>query len=194
MKARITGLACAAMLMTASMVVFAQATERAQSPSPQPPAASAPQQERANPPSAEPQTTLVGCVAREADYRKAQAAGKGGAAGTGVGGGNEFILTNAARSMAGATPADPAAPRPDAGAVGTAGASGDAYELTGPAEGKLEQYVGRRVEIVGKVKSGADAAAAGRPAGGAIAGQELNLKEFEVVSVKEATGTCPSAK
>jgi hypothetical protein len=36
----------------------------------------------------------------------------------------------------------------------TAGMANGAYELTGPAEGQLEQYVGRRVETVGRMKSG----------------------------------------
>ena len=44
---------------------------------------------------ADQKVTVVGCVVRESDYRKMQDAGKGGVAGTGLGAGNEFVLTNA---------------------------------------------------------------------------------------------------
>ena len=57
--------------------------------------------------------TLVGCVQRESDYRKAQDAGRGGVAGTGIGAGNEFVLTSASMSTGGGAAA--------AGSVGTAG-------------------------------------------------------------------------
>jgi hypothetical protein len=154
--------------------------------------------------------TLVGCVQREADYRQAKAAGRGGAAGTGAGVGNEFVLVAASPSTSAA--ANPATPE----AVGTSGSAGDAYEVTGTGEGQLEQYVGRRVEVVGKVKEGASAertkvtvgaaepspGAPGapekkptmeRPGGLDIAGQDLNLREIEVLSVREAEGSCPPA-
>ena len=78
-----------------------------------------------------------------------------------------------------------------------------AYELTGPNEGQVSQFVGRRVEIKGKVKAG-ETNAAGRPTGGATAGQppagvdvaskDLKLRELEISSVKEASGSCAAAK
>jgi len=78
-----------------------------------------------------------------------------------------------------------------------------AYELTGSGEGQAAQYVGKRVEIVGKLKA-AEVSASGRPTGGATAGappsgvdatsKDLKLRELEVSSVREATGSCPSAK
>jgi hypothetical protein len=78
-----------------------------------------------------------------------------------------------------------------------------AYELSGSNEGQLSQYVGRRVQITGKLKA-AEIDAAGRPTGGATAGQppagvdvtskDLKLRELEVTSVKEATGTCTPMK
>jgi hypothetical protein len=142
----------------------------------------------------EQQVTLVGCVQREADYRKSRDAGKGGVAGTGVGAGNEFVLINASASK-GSTP----------GATGTSGtASGSlasAYELTGSGEGQASQYVGKRVEVTGMLKA-AETSASGRPTGGATAGQppsgvdvtskDLKLRELEVSSIKESTGSCPS--
>lgn len=139
------------------------------------------------------QVTVVGCIVREADYRKGRDAGKGGVAGTGVGVGNEFILTSA--SMA------PAADGSAGGAaVGTAGAATTAYELTGANEKQAESFVGQRVEISGMLKP-AETGAAG-PTGGPTAGQppagvdvtskDLKLRELEITTVRAATGTCPA--
>jgi hypothetical protein len=136
--------------------------------------------------------TVVGCVQREADYRKAQDAGRGGAVGTGIGVGNEFILANAMMSAAGAT----------AGAAGAAAAN-MAFELTGPNEGQAEQFVGRRVEVAGKMKA-AETNASGAPTGGPTAGappsgvdvtsRDLKLREIEVTTIRAAAaGTCPAA-
>jgi hypothetical protein len=143
--------------------------------------------------------TVTGCVVREADYRRAHDAGKGGVVGSGIGVGNEFVLTQASTAATGA-------------AVGTTGASGRTptgttgtaamavYELTGPNEARAEQFVGRRVEISGTLKK-ADVGAAG-PTGGATAGKppsgidltsrDLKLRELEVTTVREAKGTCPA--
>jgi hypothetical protein len=225
MKARITEATCIAVVIGTTMAVFAQTTERSGPPTgSRPPAAEAAQRPAAAA-SAEVPATLVGCVEREADYRRAQDAGRGGAAGTGAGVGNEYVLVNASTAIAGAAPPDrptPGAPPAERGTVGTAGVAGGAYELTGPAEGQLEQYVGRRVEIVGKMKNAptaksdkapvvtatvpesttgrpgvpgtATASPSGRPAPPAgsvdITGQDLHLRELEVISVREATGSC----
>jgi hypothetical protein len=147
-------------------------------------------QGQSTPTAAAPQdqsVTVVGCVVREADYRRATDAGKGGVAGTGVGAGNEFILANA--SMAGAS----------GSAVGTAGTgAGAAYELTGSNETQAEKFVGQRVEISGKLKAAAASAAgptggptAGAPPSGVdVGGKDLKLRELEITSVKATTGTC----
>lgn len=216
MKAGVTEATCIAVVMGASMALFAQTTER-----PEPATTPQTQQQPTATAPAEGPVTLVGCVQREAEYRRARDGGRGGAAGTGAGVGNEFVLVRAST----ATPPDAPTPgaRPtESGTVETAGMATGAYELTGPAEGQLEQYVGRRVEIVGKMKSGptalsdrapkvtatvpesttgrpdvpstAAASPSGRPArptGGVdITGQDLHLREFEVVSVRGATGSC----
>lgn len=173
---------CAAGTLACSTVVFAQETAR-----PQGGAAAAPQQST----TAEQQITLAGCIQREADFRKARDAGKGGVAGTGVGAGNEFVLVNAAMAANAASPAATA---------GTAGTIGAAYELTGANEKQAEQFIGKRVEISGKLK--AAETAAGQPTGGPtagkpptgvdVAGGDLKLRELEVTSVKAAaSGTCP---
>jgi hypothetical protein len=179
MKARVSKGICAAGMLTLCTVAFAQ--EGGQPQKPQPGAGTAPGG----------QITVTGCIQREADYRQARDAGKGGVAGTGVGAGNEFILSNASMKAGGDSP----------GAVGTTGAAASAYELTGSNEGQAAQFVGKRVEITGVLKP-AETSASGKPTGGATAGQppsgvdatskDLQLREIEVTSVKEATGTCPA--
>lgn len=134
----------------------------------------------------EEQVTLVGCVQREADYRQAQDKGRGGVAGTGVGVADEFVLTNASMPTQGLKPDSKAAD--------------SAYELTGSNEEKVKEFVGKRVEITGKLKA-AEVTAGGSPTGGATAGRpptgidvtskDLKLRELEVTSVTAATtGTC----
>jgi hypothetical protein len=164
--------------------------------------------------------TIVGCIQREADYRRAHAAGAGGVAGTGVGAANEFVIADAssapAASASTARSSGGAAGSPGAGSpAGTAGTSGStaatpapadraststgtAYELTGPNEGRVASFVGQRVEISGTLKA-AEVGAAG-PTGGPTAGapprgvdvtsQDLQLRELEVASVRATTGTC----
>ena len=187
MKARMSSGAFAAGLLALGTVAFAQAAS--QEPQQPPPGART---------SAGGQITVTGCIQREADYRKAQDAGRGGAAGTGVGAGNEFILADASASPStgGAEPSSPTGPS------GTSGSS-SAYELTGPNEGQAAQFVGQRVEITGMLKP-AEVAASGKPTGGATAGQppagadvmskDLRLREIEVSSIKQTTGTCPAVK
>jgi hypothetical protein len=180
MKARVS--VCVAGVLALGMVASAQQT----TPSQPPPGART---------AGEQQITVTGCVQREADYRQAREAGRGGVAGTGVGAGNEFVLTDASPS-AGARAGEAASP------TGTTGAA-RAYELTGPNEGEAGKFVGRRVEITGKLKA-AETSAGGQPTGGATAGQpprgvdvaskDLQLRELEITSVKEATGTCPPVK
>src|SRR4029453_1249949 len=70
--------------------------------------------------------TLIGCVQKESDYRKAHNIKKGGGLNMGIGDGDEFMLINATRVSGGV---------PSVTTVGdcTAG-SGEAFELTGPKE------------------------------------------------------------
>ena len=152
------------------------------------------------------QVTIVGCVQREADYRRANNLGRGGAVGTGAGVTNEFVVINA--SMAGGASAGAmtgTATGTATGTTGTAGASpaagaGQAYEVSGENESQLEQYVGKRVEIVAKMKAAetgpagaTGGATAGRPPTGVdVTSPDLRLKEVEIVSVKEAAGSCPA--
>jgi hypothetical protein len=135
--------------------------------------------------------TLVGCIQREADYRRERDKGRGGAVGTGAGAGNEFVLINASTATAG-TPApssaEPCAP----------GGTGEAYELTGNAERDLERFVGRRIEITGTLKkhetAGTSGTGAPKPTGGFDPmGKDLQLPEVNVTSFKEVAATRPPA-
>jgi hypothetical protein len=141
--------------------------------------------------------TVTGCVQRESDYRKAQDAGRGGVAGSGVGVGNEFVLTSATTESSAGAPSPSAQSAPSAGASGP----GTAYELTGKNEGMAAQHVGRRVEIGGMLKA-AETGASGAPTGGPTAGRppsgvdvvskDLQLRELEVDSIREVGATCPA--
>ena len=139
--------------------------------------------------------TVTGCIMREADYRRMQDAGKGGAAGTGIGVGNEFVLTRASTSPAGAAASTPGAAAP----TGTSGTDAT-YELTGANEGRAEEFVGKRVEISGTLKRAEVGAAgttggptAGKPPSGVdVTSKDLKLRELEVTSVRaSSTGSCP---
>ncbi len=174
-----------------SMAAFAQTTAEPQTPT-QPRTQTAPAPSQAG--SAAGQTvTVMGCIQGETDYRKAHNLGGGGAVGTGVGAGNEFVLIDATMASAGAPPA--------AGvATGTTGTAAQAYELTGANEGKTAQFTGKRVEITGMLKPAETAGTAptGGPTAGApprgvdVASADLKLRELEVTSVRETTGNCPA--
>ena len=83
--------------------------------------------------------TVIGCVELERDYRARKDAGRGGALGSGVGVGNEFVLTDA-RLVTG---------RRRGGAAATAEAPATDYSLTGRRERDLLRAVGRQIEVVG---------------------------------------------
>ncbi len=204
MKRVFTAGTCIGFAAVFSLAAAAQSTQppatATQPPATQPPPQTSGQmQERKDP--AQP-VTIVGCVQSEADYRRAHNLGRGGAVGTGAGVANEFVLINA--SMASGAAAGAAAGTAT-GTTGTAGATaaagaGQAFEVSGENESQLQQYLGKRVEIVAKMKA-AEKSAAGTT-GGATAGTpptgvditspDLKLKEVEIVSVKETTGSCPA--
>src|SRR5262245_51417111 len=102
--------------------------------------------------------TLIGCVQRESDYRKAHDIRRGGGLNTGLGAGDEFVLVNATRVSQGSAPAGGSADCTSAG-------SGEAFEITGPREEQFKTLVGKRVEVSGMQKR-AKVEAGGRPTGG----------------------------
>ena len=83
---------------------------------------------------------LVGCLELETDYRARVDAGKGGVLGTGLGAGNEYVLSAASTVPPGTT-----TPRP----MGTSGSSGTDYLLTGSNEPNMKREIGRQVHIIG---------------------------------------------
>ena len=91
------------------------------------------------------ETAVVGCVELERDYRARKESGKGGALGSGVGVGNEFVLTNA-RTI-------PAPGKGRGAAVGASGTPGTDYSLTGRLERDLLRSVGRQIEVVGVIEA-----------------------------------------
>jgi hypothetical protein len=113
--------------------------------------------------------SLTGCVQREADYRRQNNSGRGGFLGFGGGLGNEYVLINASRGSNG--------PLGDCGI-----ATGEAYELTGSAEGDLEPFVGQRVALTGIRKAAEIDNVTGQPTGGRQAGDDLRLFEVDVES------------
>jgi hypothetical protein len=132
--------------------------------------------------------TLVGCLQTEADYRRAQDAGKGGVAMTGAGLGNEYVLiqTEGAGGPGGYDATG------NADCKSSTAFAGTAYELTGTRERELKQFVGRRVEITGELKHADDF---GRPGGfdPAVVGQDLRLNEVNVASFREAAMTAQAS-
>lgn len=92
-------------------------------------------------PAKENEVTLIGCIELERDYRARKDAGRGGVLGTGVGVGNEFVLSSA---------------KPPQRRTGTAQAAPGDYELTGRLEKDFLRHVGRQVEVVGTIEKNDD--------------------------------------
>jgi hypothetical protein len=176
--------------MAIGTAAFAMMTGQAINAQSQAPGSAASQSSRT---AASQQVTLTGCIQREADYRRSTGAGRGGVAATGVGTGNEFVLANAMMSPAGSSPAPTSGAGATPSATGTAGTT-SAYELTGTREGDAAAFVGKRVEITGMMKA-ADTTAGG-PTANVPGSQDLQLRELEISSIKETTGTCsaPTAR
>ena len=74
---------------------------------------------------------IVGCVQWEKDYRRQRHEGNGGALGTGIGVGNEFVLTMV---------------KPDATRKATA------YSITGDREKELGRRIGQQIEVIGIIE------------------------------------------
>jgi len=182
--------ASAAAVLALTMAAFAQTPQAAKPAITQPSESTSPSSQGAKSDQTGKQpaapVTLVGCVQRETDFRKATDAGRGGVAGTGLGRGNEFVLVNAAKLTPGATPPS---------ATGQCGptTAGEAYELTGSREKELEKYVGRRVEITGTLKEAKTTAGAEgqpKPTGGFDPlRQDLKIFEVEITSFRELPAT-----
>ena len=154
----------------ASTTAFAQTTARQTNPSSSVKNGESPTQ----------QVTLIGCVQKEKEYRQQHNIKDGGGLNTGIGEGNEYVLINAIRVSPGS------APVASAGDCSSA-SSGEAFEMTGSNEGKLKDFVGKRVEITGKQKH-AKVGPNGQPTGGfdPMHG-DLKLFEVEPSSIREVS-------
>ena len=114
--------------------------------------------------------SLIGCIQREADYRRQHGSGKGGFLGFGGGLGNEYVLVHAS-------------PRRGSRDCATA-SGGEAYELTGSGEGDLKPFIGQPVAITGMRKAAEIDTVTGRPTGGRQVGYDLRLFEVDVESFR----------
>jgi hypothetical protein len=84
-------------------------------------------------------------------------------------------------------------------AGGMLGTSGSSYQLIGPMEIQLEQYLGQRVEVTGIVQT--DPIGSNGPAGGPhaivapgdqqLAASLVDLRVIEVLTSKPTIGACP---
>jgi hypothetical protein len=148
-------------------------------PPAQPPSASQPPSQSMAPAQS---VTVEGCLVNEKDVpgRAPNPAEKAGVM-------EDFILTSARVKSPGA-PA-PSADQP----TGTSGVKGSMFEVKGLEASRLQEFVGQRVEIVGKVdpkdvaeRAREKASPSGEPAG--------DLPEIIATSIKKTEGTCPPVK
>jgi len=115
--------------------------------------------QKAEPPAKGQEVKIVGCVQWEKDYRQARNEGRGGALGTGIGVGNEFVLTFAqVEGPGGRTAAASVGTKGNGanGANGSNGANGEkkpntgaTYSITGDHEKELARRIGQQIEVIG---------------------------------------------
>ena len=94
---------------------------------------------------AEKEVRIVGCVQWEKDYRKERNEGRGGAIGTGIGAGNEFVLTFAQLQVTEEPGASIVTPE-------MARESPTTYSITGDREKELGRRIGQQVEVIGMLE------------------------------------------
>ena len=104
--------------------------------------------------------TVVGCLIKEADYRRAHKLGKGALGGVGLG--DEFVLVNAtvvpATASSSSATGEPARSTASASSERCSEAgTGQAYRVTGKSEDELKPFVGRRMVITGRFDHERDA-------------------------------------
>jgi hypothetical protein len=175
--------ASAVAVVCAGGVVIAQAGQAPQPPSQTPQSQTTPE---SKPAAAQPSTTLTGCVYREQDVpgRAPNVAERAGVL-------EDYILAEV-------TPNQPPSPTGTSGAAGTTGTAKAVtmYKLEKIADEQLKAMVGKRVEVTGRI----DAEAGDKPVtpatpsttqtDRAIGRDRVDFPEFEVVSIRETTGTC----
>lgn len=149
-------------------------------------ATATPQQPQTQPSSTQQATTTVeGCVYREADIpgRTPNVAERAGAM-------EDYILVASNAKAQGTVGTS--------GTTGTAGASATAkmFKLEHADDEKLSALVGKRVRVTGKTdaeRSDMKSPTTTQPQTDRSMGPDkINLPEFEVATITEASGTCPS--
>ena len=120
---------------------------------------------------------IVGCVEREADYRKQIGEGKGGPLNSGVGAGNEYVL-RCAKSVP-----DGAVSTKTLESTGRAGAE-DIYSVTGKSEDELKSELGRQVDVTGYVEVA--------KSGGSL--KVRDLSRLHINKWSRVAEACPKAK
>ena len=175
---KVAGAFCVTLAMTAAL----SAQTASQNPTQQPPATASAQ---------EHSVTVEDCLVREKDVpgRQPNTAERAGVM-------EDFILTNAKIVKGGHTPPDAAATATTGTTAtgeqtaGTSGAAGKMFEVRGLNETELQQFVGQRVEIEGKVdpadiadRSREKANPTGEPAG--------DLPELKGMVIRKATSAEP---
>lgn len=175
-------------LTTAFAVMGAIAVANAQTPAQGQQPTPTPTEPQATSPAQAGTTKLFGCVYNERDIpgRSPNVAEQAGVL-------EDYILAEV--SM---TNEPSAAPSATPGATGTAGTAHKMYKLEKAPDEQLKAMVGKRVEVTGKIDAEAgDTKPAGTPgappqADKSAGPDKIELPEFEVTSIREATGTCPA--
>jgi hypothetical protein len=166
-------------LLSASLAVVASSTlvSAQTGASQQPPARPAEAQES----SKSATTSITGCVYQEKDIpgRAPNVAERAGVL-------EDYILVDVGTGST-STP----------GATGTSGAPHKLYKLERIEDEKLKAVVGKRVEVTGRIDAEAGDArtAKGERTGDVdkvIGRDKIDIAEFEVVSIKEVSGSCPA--
>jgi hypothetical protein len=177
------------LILTSVVAACIGSAAAAQTPTPsQSPAAGSQKTEAA----AKATTVLTGCVYREKDVpgRAPNVAETAGVL-------EDYILAEV-KPGAGASAGSSTA---STGATGTTGtmSNGAMYKLEKIADERLKAAVGKRVEVTGRIdaEAGDAAGSAGgapvtTPTDRAIGHDRVNLPEFEVASMREVAGSCPS--
>jgi len=142
--------------------------------------------------------TVVGCLIRETDYRRAHGLGKGAIGGLGLG--DEFVLVDATTAAAPASTAPanrssaqtPATPSTAAGC--TEKGTGKAYRTTGKLEEELKGFVGRRIEVTGQFDHERDAKTAAGETDAKLP-PEIRIASFREAPavVSNSANTAPAA-
>lgn len=157
---------------------------------------------------AQASTVMTGCVYRERDIP-----GRAPNVAERVGVLEDYILADAMPRQQASAGTSSGTTAGAAGTSGTAGTSGSAASTRGSAaatnlsmfklelvdDEKLQQLVGKRVEVTGRIDAESGDARGGAAAGATTSTTErvlgndsIEIAEFEVAAIREISGTCPA--